>query len=64
MGDYDDFESDPDYLRAKQGAEKSHPNYEFKVLLNEIEIHLRYGIPSLKFIGWVIVVLLLVLINK
>lgn len=64
MGDYDDFENDPDYLRAKQEAEKSHPNYEFKVLLNEIEIHLRYGIPSLKFIGWVIVVLLLVLIYK
>lgn len=58
MGDWDDIESDPDYIRIKQEAEKNHPNYELKLLLNEIEIRLRYGIPSLKFIGWIIVALL------
>lgn len=26
--------------------------------IEEIEVHLRYGIPSLKLLGWIIVVLL------
>ena len=64
MGDWDDIENDPDYMRAKKEAEKNHPNYEFKVLLNEIEIHLRYGIPSVKFIGWIIVALLIAIVYK
>ncbi|MFM1911104.1 MAG: hypothetical protein RJB18_495 [Pseudomonadota bacterium] len=60
----DDIERDPDYIRAKQEAEKKDPNYEFKVLLNEIEVHLRYGIPSIKFIGWLIVALLVAILFK
>ncbi len=64
MADWDDIESDPDYIRAKQESERNHPNYEFKVLLNEIEIHLRYGIPALKLIGWIIVGLLSAIVYK
>ncbi len=64
MASYDDIENDPDYIRAKQESERNHPNYEFKLLLNEIEIHLRYGIPALKFIGWIIVILLLAILYK
>ena len=43
----DDIERDPDYIRAKQEAEKKDPNYEFKVLLNEIErLAEKAGFPS------------------
>ena len=31
-------------------------------LLNEIEIHLRYGLPRLKLIGWIIVGLLVAIL--
>lgn len=56
------MEDDPDWIRARQEAEKKHPNYEFKLLLNEIEIHLRYGLPRLKLIGWIIVGLLVAIL--
>jgi hypothetical protein len=49
---------DPDELRAKIEAERNDPMYGMKVAIEETEIHLRYGIPVLKLIGWVIVVLL------
>ena len=64
MEDWNDIEGDPDYIRAKQEAERNHPNYEFKLLLEEIEIHLRYGIPTIKFIGWLIVALLIAVVYK
>ena len=48
---------DPDELRYEQSINEKDPASRYR-LLNEIEIHLRYGIPSIKFLGWVIVVLL------
>jgi len=60
----DSIENDPDWILAKQKAEREHPNYPFKLLLDEIEIHLRYGIPSLKFIGWIIIALLIAIVYK
>ena len=63
--DNDDWmESDPDWIRAKQEAEKKSPYYPFRLLLDEIEIHLRYGIPSLKLIGWIIIILLICILYK
>jgi len=49
---------DPDELRAKIEAERNDPNYGMKLAIDETEIHLRYGIPAIKLIGWIIVVLL------
>ena len=54
----DDLEHDPDWLRAKMEAEQKDPNYWLRRTIEEIEVHLRYGLPNLKVIGWVIVVLL------
>ena len=53
-----DLENDPDWRRAKIEAERNHPDYWPRRNLELVEIHLRYGIPALKFIGWIIVVLL------
>lgn len=53
-----DENNDPDWLRAKQEAERNHPLYWAKRNIEEIEVHLRYGLPALKLVGWVIVVLL------
>ena len=58
------MESDPDWIKVKQEAEKKSPQYPFKLLLDEIEIHLRYGIPSLKLIGWIIIFLLICILYK
>jgi hypothetical protein len=49
---------DPDWLRAKQEAERKDPLYWTKRNIEEIEVHLRYGIPGLKLVGWIIVALL------
>ena len=62
--DDDWMESDPDWIKVKQESEKKSPYYPFRLLLDEIEIHLRYGIPSIKFIGWIIVILLVLILYK
>ncbi len=52
---------DPDELRYEYEPEKKDPIIQvqrLRELADEIEIHLRYGIPGLKLIGWLIVVLL------
>ncbi|MBI3526531.1 MAG: hypothetical protein HY067_01020 [Betaproteobacteria bacterium] len=49
---------DPDELRAKIEAEREHPMYAMKLAIEETEVHLRHGIPAVKLIGWVVVVLL------
>jgi hypothetical protein len=54
---------DPDATKYERAIEKKDPRYQAE-LLDEIEIHLRYGIPSIKFIGWVIVVLLVLILYK
>lgn len=52
---------DPDELRYALEAEKKDPVRQIAALretLDEVEIHLRYGLPRLKLIGWLIVLLL------
>lgn len=48
---------DPDELRYEQAIQKRDPAVAIAAI-EEIEVHLRYGIPSIKFLGWVIIVLL------
>lgn len=48
---------DPDELRAEIEAEKKEPARLYDAA-EEIEIHLRYGLPRIKLIGWIIVILL------
>ena len=52
---------DPDETRYERAIEKKDPRYQAE-LLDEIEIHLRYGIPSIKLIGWIIVGLLVAIL--
>jgi len=59
MDDVDkELEKDPDWLRAKHEAERNDPNYWLKRTIEEIEIHLRYSLPTIKFLGFGIMVLL------
>ena len=48
---------DPDELRYKQAIGRKDPAVAIAAI-EEIEVHLRYGIPSIKFLGWIIIVLL------
>jgi len=48
---------DPDELRLEQAMQRKDPARAGD-LLEEIDVHLRYGIPSLKLIGWIMVILL------
>jgi hypothetical protein len=48
---------DPDELKYEQAIQKRDPAIAIAAI-EEIEVHLRYGIPSIKFLGWVIIVLL------
>jgi hypothetical protein len=48
---------DPDELRYEQAIRQNDPAVAIAAI-EEIEIHLRYGIQSIKFLGWVIIVLL------
>lgn len=52
---------DPDEIRYEIEAEKKDPIRQMVALRNsidEIEIHLRYGLRKLSLIGWLIVILL------
>ena len=52
---------DPDELKYEMEAEKKDPIQQIAAMrsaLDEVEIHLRYGITSLKLLGWIIVMLL------
>lgn len=52
---------DPDELRYEIETEKKDPIRQIAAMresIDEIEIHLRYGIRSLKIIGWIVVILL------
>ena len=48
---------DPDELKYEQAIRQKDPATAIAAV-EEIEFHLRYGIGSLKFLGWLIVVLL------
>jgi hypothetical protein len=49
--------TDPDELLYEQEISKGDPARAIAAI-EEIEIQLRYGLPTLKFLGWAIVVLL------
>ena len=52
---------DPDELRYEIESEKKDPVRQMAAMrdtVDEIEIHLRHGLPSIKLVGWVIVILL------
>ena len=52
---------DPDELRYELEVEKKDPIRQIAALrdtVDEIEIQLRYALPRLKLIGWLIVILL------
>ena len=59
MDDIDkELEGDPDYVRAMDEARRKHPYYREMLNLESIETTLRYGLPGLKFVLWVIAILL------
>lgn len=47
----------PDELMYEQAIRKKDPAVAIAAI-EEIEVHLRYGIPSLKLLGWIIIALL------
>jgi len=52
---------DPDELKYEIEVEKKDPIRQIAAMreaIDEIEIHLRYGLPRLRLIGWIIVILL------
>ena len=56
---------DPDELRYEIEAEKKDPIRQIAAMrdaIDEIEIHLRYGIRSLKTIGWIVVIILAIIL--
>ena len=44
---------DPDEIRYEQALSRKDPEVAIAAI-EEIEVHLRYGIPSIKFLGWII----------
>ncbi len=48
---------DPDELRYEQAISQKDPAIAIAAI-EEIEVHLRYGIPSIKLLGWIIIVLI------
>ena len=48
---------DPDELMYEQTIREKDPATAIAAI-EEIEVHLRYGISSLKLLGWIIIVLL------
>ena len=52
---------DPDELRYEQTIARKDPAVAIAAI-EEIEVHLRYGISSIKFLGWIIIALLTVIL--
>jgi hypothetical protein len=48
---------DPDELRYEQEIAKKDPKVAIAAI-EEIEVHLRYGIPSIKLLVWIVIILL------
>ncbi len=42
---------DPDELKAERAAHQNDPRFRAIDVINETEIALRYGIPSIKLLG-------------
>ena len=53
----DGMTDDPDELRYEQAISRKDPEIAIAAI-EEIEVHLRYGIPSIKLLAWIIIVLL------
>lgn len=56
---------DADELRYEIETEKKDPFRQIAAMreaIDEIEIHLRYGIGSLKIIGWIVAILLAIIL--
>lgn len=49
--------TDPDELMYEHAVSKKDPAAAIAAI-EEIEVHLQYGIPSLKLLGWIIIMLL------
>lgn len=51
---------DPEELRYLHDIEKRDPAVAIAAIaaIDEIEVHLRYGVAGLKLVGWIIVALL------
>lgn len=52
-----DMTDDPDELRYEQAIREKDPSVAIAAI-EEIEVHLRYGIPAIKLAGRVIIILL------
>ena len=48
---------DPDELMHEQAIARKNPETA-SAAIEEIEVHLRYGIPALKLLGWAIIIML------
>ncbi len=48
---------DPDELKYEQAIRQKDPAIAIAAI-EEMEVHLRYGIARLKLLGWIIIVLL------
>lgn len=48
---------DPDELRFEQAISRNDPAGAIAAI-EEIEVHLRYGIQSIKLLGWIVIALL------
>lgn len=48
---------DPDECRYEQAIHRKDPEVAIAAI-EEIEVHLRCGIPRIKFLGWIVIVLL------
>lgn len=59
LGDH--MTDDPDELKYEQSIRQKDPETAIAAI-EEIEVHLRYGIASLKFLGWLIIVLLVLIL--
>lgn len=49
--------NDPDELRYEHAISQKDPAVAIAAI-EEIEVHLRYGIAHIKLLGWIIIVLL------
>jgi hypothetical protein len=55
--------NDPDELRYEHAIRQKNPETAIAAI-EEIEVHLRYGITSLKFLGWIVIGLLSLILMR
>lgn len=52
---------DPDEVRYEQAIQRNDQSVAIAAI-EEIEVHLRYGIHSIKFLAWIIIALLMLIL--